>query len=255
MREKMMATIVTIGGGEIRQQVTLAIDRAVIRLTRKRRPRVLFVPTASSDSEDYWQNMQRYYGGVLQCTMDVLWLLRERPAPAIIRQKIFGADLIYVGGGNTLRMMRRWRQLGVDRLLRQAGRKGAILCGVSAGAICWYAAGHSDSRSFTNPHDWDYIKVRGMDLVPFLFCPHYDSHTLQLPRRAHFQRMIKKIGGLGIACDDGCAIIWRSEGTYQILTSLPNAGAYRVYRLRGRVVEERLEQCTTPQPIADLRRV
>ena len=79
-------------------------------------------------------------------------------------------------------MMRRWRRLGVDALLREAYERGAVLCGVSAGAICWFDSGHSDSRSFYS-EDWNYIAVTGMGLVEGLACPHYNGETDGAPRR------------------------------------------------------------------------
>src|ERR1035438_5357355 len=132
----MPKTIVAIGGGEIRTRGTAAIDREIIRLSRKKNPRLLFIPTASSDSERYWRRVQEYFGRFLKCRTEVLFLIKEPPAAEQMRRKIRAADIIYVGGGNTLQMMRLWRRLGVDRLLRSAYDRGTILSGISAGAIC-----------------------------------------------------------------------------------------------------------------------
>jgi dipeptidase E len=118
----------------------------------------------------------------------VLFLINERPPFEHIKRKILGADIVYVGGGNTLQMMRIWRRLGVDKLLRSAWENGTVLCGISAGAICWFGSGHSDSMSFYNPKKWDYIKVRGLGLVDGIFCPHYNSMTLGIPRRKHSEK-------------------------------------------------------------------
>ncbi len=89
---------------------------------------------------------------------------------------IAAADIVYVGGGNTLRMMKLWRRRGVDRMLMKAAADGTVLAGVSAGAICWCTAGVSDSRSF-NAHDgtWPYIAVRGLGLINVLLSPHHDG--------------------------------------------------------------------------------
>ena len=113
----MPKAIVAIGGGEIRTKGTAAIDREIIRLSNKKNPKLLFIPTASSDSEEYWEHIQEYFGGFLKCKTDVLFLIKEHPSRAQIRKKIESADIIYVGGGNTLMMMRLWRRLGVDKLL------------------------------------------------------------------------------------------------------------------------------------------
>jgi dipeptidase E len=150
----MARMIVAIGGGNIRTRATLPIDREIIRLAGKRNPKLLFIPTASSDSEEYWKHVQEYFGGFLKCRTDVLFLIKEHPSREEIRKKILSADIIYVGGGNTLLMMRVWRRLGVDRLLRSAYENGTVLSGISAGSICWFDSGHSDSMSFYNPRSW-----------------------------------------------------------------------------------------------------
>ena len=104
--------------------------------------------------------MQEYFGGFLKCKTDVLFLITEQISANEIGRKIRWADIIYVGGGNTLQMMRVWRRVGVDRLLKSAYEKGTVLSGISAGAICWFDSGHSDSMSFTNPKNWKYIDRR-----------------------------------------------------------------------------------------------
>jgi dipeptidase E len=116
----MPRTIVAIGGGEIRTRGTAPIDREVIRLSHKKNPRLLFIPTASSDSERYWKHVQKYFGSFLKCKTDVLFLIKQQPSKERIRRQILSADIIYVGGGNTLQMMRVWRRLGVDKLLISA---------------------------------------------------------------------------------------------------------------------------------------
>src|SRR5580692_2237924 len=171
----MAKAIVAIGGGQIRTRGTAGIDREIIRLSGKKNPRLLFIPTASSDSEIYWKRVQGYFGDFLKCKTDVLFLIRDQPSRERIQRKIAWADLVYVGGGNTLQMMRIWRRLGVDELLLSAYQNGTVLSGISAGAICWFDSGHSDSMSFYNPEKWEYIKVRGLGLIHGVMCPHYNS--------------------------------------------------------------------------------
>lgn len=235
-----MKKIVAIGGGDIRKKTTHVIDAEIIKLTGKLKPHFLFIPTASADNEVYWKSIDSYFRTDWKCTTDVLFLIRETPAYGEIAQKISAADIIYVGGGNTLKMMRRWRHLGVDKLLRKAYEKGTVMCGVSAGAICWFEFGHSDSMSSYSPEDWDYIKVRGLGFVPGIHCPHYDSATLDIPRKKDFQRMIQKYGGMGIAIDDNCAIEFIDGKAVKVLASKAKASAYRIYKKAGRVIEEEI---------------
>ena len=236
----MRRTIVAIGGGKIATRQTLPIDREIIRLSKTKNPRLLFIPTASSDSEIYWKKIRAYFGDFLKCKTDVLFLMKENPSHEQIHSKISAADIIYVGGGNTLQMMRIWRRLGVDKLLIAAYIKGTVLAGVSAGSICWFDSGHSDSMSFYNPHNWNYINVKGLGLIQGIHCPHYNGKTGGVPRRKNFQQMIRKIGGVGIAIDNICAIEFRDGRVFEVLVSKPRAKAYRVFKKKGEIVEEQI---------------
>jgi dipeptidase E len=160
-------------------------------LSKKRHPRVLFIPTASSDSQTYWKRFQEYFGTFLRCKTDVLFLSREASKERV-REKIFSTDVIYVGGGNTLHMMRIWRRRGVDRLLLSAYKRGTVLSGISAGAICWFESGHSDSMSFYNPRKWEYSNVNGLGLIKGIHCPHYNGRTRGVARRRDFRTLIER---------------------------------------------------------------
>jgi dipeptidase E len=236
----MRKTIVAIGGGEIRTRGTAAIDREIIRLSNKRNPRLLFIPTASSDSERYWGHVQEYFGGFLKCRTDVLFLIKEQPSRSRIREKILWADIIYVGGGNTLQMMRLWRRLGVDRFLKSAYENGTILSGISAGSICWFDSGHSDSMSFYDPRHWKYINVKGLGLIHGIHCPHYNSMTRGVPRRRHFRDMIRKTGGTGIAIENNCALVFVEGHLDKVLRSKSYARAYRLRKDGAEVVSEQI---------------
>ena len=251
----MTKTIVAIGGGNIRTRGTAAIDREIIRLSRKKHPNLLFIPTASSDSEIYWRHIQEYFGKFLKCKTDVLFLTRDRPSKTRIRRKILSAHIIYVGGGNTLKMMRLWRRLGVDKLLKQAYEKGTVLSGISAGSICWFDSGHSDSMSFYNPRKWKYINVKGLGLIKGIHCPHYNSRTRGVPRRKHFREMIRRTGGTGIAIENNCAIEFIDNRFYKVLRSKTYAKAYKVYQRAHEVISEQIPQQEKLAPIKSLTNI
>jgi dipeptidase E len=236
----MPKTIVAIGGGQIRTRATLAIDREIIRLSKKKNPRLLFIPTARSDSEIYWKRFRSHFGDFLKCETDVLLLIKEKSSREQIRNKISSADIIYVGGGNTLLMMRVWRRLGVGKLLIAAYQRGTVLAGISAGSICWFDSGHSDSMSFYNPRKWKYINVKGLGIIPGINCPHYNGRTRGIPRRKNFQDLIRKTGGMGIAIDNHCAIEFRDGRVFKVLVSKSRAKAYRVLKRQRSVVEEQI---------------
>ncbi|MGO9519364.1 MAG: Type 1 glutamine amidotransferase-like domain-containing protein [Candidatus Korobacteraceae bacterium] len=248
----MLKKIVAIGGGDIRTRGTAPIDREIIRLSTRKHPRLLFIPTASYDAERYWEHVREYFGGFLKCKTDVLFLIEDRPSISEIRNKILSADVVYVGGGNTLMMMRLWRRLGVDKVLKAAYNKGIVLAGISAGAICWFDSGHSDSMSFYNPKQWEYINVRGLGLIKGLLCPHYNSRTRGIPRRRNFRDMIRKTGAVGIAIENNCAIEFIEGRFYKVLTSKSYARAYKVYRKGREVVSTRIPQVAQLTPISSL---
>lgn len=214
---KRIPTIIAIGGGEMgrpgTKRETMCIDEEIVRRTGKKKPKLLFVPTASDDHAGYSALVQKYYGS-LGCTVETLLLTRAAPTKKQIAAKILGADIVYVGGGNTLKMMKRWRAHGVDRLLRQAHRRGIVMAGLSAGSICWFREGNSDSRKSVNPNA-PYIKVRGLGLLPALHCPHYDTEK---GRAASLKKMMETTSGIAIALDN-CAALEVVGSAYRILRS------------------------------------
>ncbi len=226
--------IVAIGGGEIRQLKTLAIDKEIVSLTGKKHPQLLFIPTANSDSENYMQAIEKIYGKKLGCKIDNLLLLRKKPSGKEIKEKILSADIIYVGGGNTLKMMNLWRRHGVDKLLKTAYDNGRVLCGISAGAICWFEYGHSDSMSFYNSDNWDYIRVKGMGLLKGLLCPHFDGQTRGIKRKKSLSQMIEKVGGLGIAIENHAAIIFRND-SFRVINSKKDSKAHKIFKKNGKI--------------------
>lgn len=227
--------IVAIGGGELGESETLTIDQRIVELTGVAKPSALFIPTASNDSVEYAATFAHIYGETLGCETNTLFLLGEPPTTTQIVAAIRKADLIYVGGGNTLKMMKCWRKLGVDKLLIEAAKTNTVLCGLSAGALCWFEYGHSDSMSFYHPDDWNYIRVKCLGLLPFTGCPHYDGED----RDKNFQAMIAREGGIGIALDD-CAAFEIIDDRYRIIISREDAGAYRVERIRGKTIQSEI---------------
>lgn len=240
-----MGKIVAMGGGELREFETILLDKTAIANTGKSNPRALFIPTASSDADGYYEIFCHVYGETLSCETDVLYLIRENLTPDQIKAKIEAADLVYVGGGNTLKMMKRWRKLGVDVLLKNAYQRGVVMSGLSAGAICWFAYGHSDSMAYHNNPQWKHIRVRGLGLANAIFCPHLDSENRTEP----FRQMLKKYPQqVGIACEDTCAIEIVDE-TYRIIG---RGNAYQFTSQRGKVHQEQIEKSETYAPLSNL---
>jgi len=234
--------------GGHREPQTLAIDREIVRLSAKKRPRLLFVPAASEDNSEYCDAIRRLYADRLGCHVQALLLYCKRPDRVTMRNMILGSDIIYVGGGNTLRMMKLWRRLGIDRWLDQARRRGTVLCGLSAGAICWFRQGNSDSRKFADETDKTLIRVTGLGFVDALLCPHYD---VEKHRRDSLREMMRGTPGVAVALDNGTAIEIVDDH-YRILRSIRNRNAWRVYWRRGCYYRDRLPAGSDWRLLADL---
>ena len=144
-------------------------------------------------------------------------------------------------------MMNRWKKLGVAQCLERARRKGKVLCGPSAGAICWFRQGNSDSRKFRNPKA-KLIKVAGLDFLDALACPHYD---VEKDRKPELKEMMRKTAGVAIALDN-CAALEVVGGKYRVLSSKPKAGVYKVYWSKGKYFEEKLPKHNHWLPLTNL---
>jgi dipeptidase E len=246
-RVEQMAKIVAIGGGDVARHETLPIDREIVRLTGKARPRALFIPTASGDAPELCRLFRDLYGERLDCATETLLLLREEPTEQEIADRLLNADIIYVGGGNTLAMLELWRRRGVDRLLHRAALAGKVLAGMSAGANCWFRHGLSDSQKFTQPSNWKLMRVRGLGLIDLVGCPHYHSGR----REEALKNLIGQYGGMALALDDNAALMVVDD-RYRIIKSRPRAMAYRVFKDRLDVVVEAIEPQAELLPLAEL---
>lgn len=242
-----MGIIFAIGGGEISNLETLDIDKKVVESIEKKTPKALFIPTASDEPQGYIDSFNYVYGEKLKCNTDVLLLLEGTMSTEEARRKIMDADIIYVGGGNTSKMLQVWKTYGVDKLLKEAYKNGKILSGLSAGSICWFRSGHSDSQSFDTEDKWNYIRIEGLNLIGAMHCPHYNEDT----REEDFNQKIFEYDEIGIAIDNNCAIEFKSN-YYRIHKSNLQSKAYKLYKLNGRIIKEELNNTTEYKLIDEL---
>ncbi|MEI6580847.1 MAG: Type 1 glutamine amidotransferase-like domain-containing protein [bacterium] len=231
-----MGKIIALGGGEIGRPgtkvETMSIDKEIIKLSGKKNPLLLFIPTASGDSESYYEVVKKHFGVRLKCRTDVLYLIKEKNSKEDIRKKILKADIIYVGGGNTLKMMKVWRKLGLDKILEEAYKNNIVLSGISAGAICWFKYGNSDSLVFSNKNA-GMIRVKGLDFVDGLFCPHYD---IEKKRKSELKRVMKNTKGFALALDN-CMAIEIVDDKFRFISSKSTANAYITHWENGKYIE------------------
>lgn len=253
-----MGKLVAIAGGEIGRPGTTVettkIDQEIIQLTGKNNPKVLFIPTASGDPQGYVDVVEKHFGERLGCKVDTLLLIGAKPSKSEIEKKIFNSDVIYVGGGNTQKMLRVWRKFGVDTLLRHAFEKGVVISGLSAGANCWFKSSISDSRLFKRSgksgekQDKTMMLLQGLNWFNITYSPHQVRESFRL---FDLMNVIKKTSGIGIAVDD-CAALEIVDDTWRIIHSKSKAGAYKVYKKNGRLFCDRLEASKDFRPMIEL---
>jgi peptidase E len=193
------------------------LETYILAAANKPRPRVCFVPTASGDEpahvERFFENYAR-----LDCTPTVLRFFRRTPAD--LREHIRSFDIVVVGGGNTRSMLAVWREWGFGDALREAWTRGVVLCGSSAGSICWFAEGVTDST------EGDLLPIDCLGFLRGSNCPHYDGEAA---RRPTYQRLVAS-GALqaGYAADDGVGLHYRDDELHGVVSSRPGSTAYRV---------------------------
>ena len=150
----MEKKIIALGGGEIRNKTTLKIDEYVADLAKKhageKRANALFFGTASHDSMPYFNSFRKTYTSVFDIKAEVALIVYGEMDISRIAAKIDAADMIYIGGGDTLFMLEKWKETGLDKLILSAYQNGKIICGLSAGAICWFKNMYTDYEIMRN---------------------------------------------------------------------------------------------------------
>ena len=214
------------GGGFSMESGNPLLDDYVLSLAGRDRPRVCFVPTASGDADHYIVRFYRAFAAS-RCQASHISLFRREQGPDDIRAHLLSQDLIYVGGGSVISLLGVWRAHGIDAILREAWETGVVMCGLSAGSLCWFAeavtAFHGTSR-----------RVEGLGLLPFSNCVHYERNG---GRGSAYRRFLREGMAAGYAAEDGAALHFVGEELHRVLASRPAARGYRLDRLGDRVVE------------------
>jgi len=220
--------IVAMGGGGFSMEPeNLLLDRYVLSIASVPQPKVCFVGTASGDAQTY---IDKFYAAfnTLPCTPTILSLFK--PSTADLRSFVFEQDVIYVGGGNTRALLALWREWGLDAILREAWLSGIVMAGISAGSICWFQQGLSDS---VIPGDLAPLNCLGF--LPGSNSPHYDGEPGRRPAYHRFIRERELMAGYAV--DDGAALHFIGQELKGVVSSRETAKAYSV-RLVGSEVEE-----------------
>ena len=222
------------GGGFLMEPENPLLDDFVLSLAQRHPARVCFVPTASADSAP---NIVRFYrafaGRALPSDLTLTDgpLARQPQRTLDLQGFVASQDVFYVGGGNTANLLALWRVHGLDKLFREAWREGAVFAGVSAGMLCWFRAGITDSFGGLE------LLSDGLGFLEGSACPHYDGEP---GRRPAYHRLVAEGLAGGYAADDGAALHFAGTSFREAVSSRPNAGVYRVERHENKVIETRL---------------
>ena len=207
------------GGGFSMEPDNPLLDTYVLKQSGKSNPKICFIPTASGDSENY---IARFYQFFKEQPCEPSHLSLFNPPTRDLESFLLEKDIIYVGGGNTKNLLALWKEWGIDTILRKAWDQGIVLAGISAGSICWFEEGVTDSFG----DGLEPLKCLGF--LKGSNCPHYDGES---DRRPSYHKLIEtsKIQP-GLAMDDGVAIHFVDQEIKHIVSSRPHAKAYQVYR-------------------------
>jgi dipeptidase E len=213
-----MRQVIALGGGGFSMEPeNPLLDRYILQQCKKETPKICFIGTASGDAEGY---IERFYNFYRMENCEPTHLSLFKPHSRDIKQFIISQDIIYVGGGNTKNLIVLWREWGLDVAIRQAYEKGTILAGLSAGSLCWFEEGMTDS------YGSGYEPISCLGILRGSHCPHYDGGD---ERGSTYQKFIQegKIGS-GFAADDGVALHFIDEELHRVVSSRPDAQGYRV---------------------------
>ena len=229
--------IIAVGGGGFYKGAgNLALERYILQQSGKTRPRVCFIPTASGDSDNYIRSFYDSFW-TLDCQPRHLSLFRLPTDD--LQAFVMDQDVVYVGGGNTRNLLSLWRDRELDRILQAALQQGVVLAGSSAGSVCWFEQGVTDSNTPIGSS-----RLTSISCLGFLVgsnCPHYDS---EINRRPEYHRLLGEgeIGD-GWAADDGVGLHFVNGKLEATISARCDANAYRVAR-NGKGIDE---DCIEPR--------
>ena len=223
--------IIAIGGGGFgRHPGVGTIEKYILQQSNKEKPNICFIPTATGDSDSYKVS---YYATLnkLNCNPTHLDFFKRTPN---LEELIKNQDIIFVGGGNTKSMLSVWKEWGLDTILKKAYLEGTIMSGVSAGAICWFEKGVTDSWA---------DKLNIIECLNFTkgnCCPHYDEESERKPSLSQF--INEDILRDCYAIDGGCALHVKNDELYKAISFMGDKNSFLVKKENGEIKEESLSK-------------
>lgn len=204
----------------------------VVGLTKKPHPKILFIPTGAADNANYINNWYSNCAELPLMPYVLRTFINSSPKQKTFEEQILECDAIIVGGGNTLNMLAIWRAQGIDTALKKAYEKGIILAGGSAGSLCWFISGSTDSR----PKELSFVE--GLSFLNYSHSPHYHSEPT---RQSLYQNAILT-GKLkpGYACDDKAGLLFINGVVAKSVSQNVDNNNYFVSVVDGKIKEELL---------------
>ncbi len=224
-----MKRIIAIGGGELRERTTLKIDEYIAKLAKERagenRANALFIPTASHDFMPYYNTFHKVYTGLFNIKTDVALTVFKEPDMEKMHSKFEKADVIYVGGGDTVFMIESWKKSGLLPLIEDAYNRGVIITGLSAGAICWFSDIYTDSLKTED--GTKYAMFKGLNWLKGVISPHYGARMLD------FDKIVCYNFDCAYGIEDDSALLYEDG---ELVGSLTSGGkAWQIERKDGNV--------------------
>jgi dipeptidase E len=243
------------GGGFTMEPANPLLDDFVLGLAAGSEPRILFLPTASGDTLGQINAFHARFGD-RSCVAEHVSLFRLRDVDRPLAEIVLEQDIVYIGGGSMRNLLAIWRAHDLDRLLIEAWRRGIVLAGLSAGAMCWFEGGVTRSSGPPQP-------LAGLGVLAGSLTVHADGEPERLPVWLASVRDGSLPGGF--ALDDGVGLLFRGPRLQRIVSSRPGAGAQRVDAVAGELVRRRVDaELLEPAPpgasppdeaVSELRRV
>ena len=227
-KPKEVNELIFIWGGDINRKFV----RYVADLTGKESPRICYLPTASGDNEEnikYWNNICKALN--IESLIMKVWVSSSEKNKSF-EEVLLSSDAIVVGGGNTLNMIGIWKAQGIDTVMKKALKRGIILAGGSAGSICWFRNGISDSRPV------NLTVVNGLGFLDYSNCPHYS----EVKRADMYHKMVKeKKMQAGYATDELAGILFKNGKAVDFVSQSDMHNSYFVSRVNGEVKSVKIE--------------
>ena len=228
----MNKIIVAIGGGSLAEKTTSKIDAYIADLAKKhagdKRAVGVFIGTASHDSMPYFNTFRKTYTSDFNLKADCVLSVYGEMNDEKIKGKFEKADLIYIGGGDTLYMLDWWKQKGIFELVLDAYNRGVIIAGLSAGAIFWFKKMYTDSQFMNGNEDFKYYICDGIGVLDGIMCPHYNHRFEDFDKE-----FLSSTEEFALAIQDDCATVFENGQLVKIISSGGNA--YKLVKNNGKI--------------------